>query len=160
MRVDMTVWHLLDGCWDLFGAAARTAQELVLAERLLRSARAGVHHSSAGLIQKSSDAEQGALWFAILHQKGAITIRDRLYVHADTEGIGHAIQDVLAQLYEAESGAAIDEASGQQLLAGLADSLRGQYLVEADGQFVYPPEVLAFLRTLHEYPHSAAVCFS
>ncbi|PFR05564.1 hypothetical protein COE50_25365 [Bacillus anthracis] len=156
MRTDMTVWLLLDICQDLFGNIAKLAQEIIVAERIFRSARAGLWaNPTQGWIQKSSDGEQGALWLALLLQHNAIESNTD-FINIDYEKTKETLQYILSEVYDIESNALKSE-NGQQELLDYADKLRERMFRNLDGVLIYPKESLNFLKRIENQPTHVAL---
>ncbi|WP_146130649.1 hypothetical protein [Laceyella sediminis] len=87
---------------------AKIARDIILAERILRSARSGLWEDQEKVwILRSSDAEQGALWFSILVRNATLSFsNDGKSIFADEDIIYKSIQIFLSKLYNLESKAA------------------------------------------------------
>ncbi|MCR6850380.1 hypothetical protein [Bacillus sp. IBL03825] len=153
MRVDMTVWLLLGQCHDLFGHIAEIARHIILAERLLRSARSGLwSNPKSGWIQKSSDGEHGALWLTLLLKGGAIQKKDEQHLVINVEQVDTLLREILQQLYIVETQVANNSSLGQNQLIKFANSLRERLFSSSNGNFEYPLKALTILNEFKKYP--------
>ncbi|MDX8000176.1 hypothetical protein FE394_13435 [Xenorhabdus sp. Reich] len=150
-RVDMSVWILLELCKDLFGELVPITQELILAERLLRSFRGGYWvNSSSGGILTNSDAENGLFWFSCLFQNNIIELNE-VTININKNNIYNVILNTLDEIYKSESNSSHAE-NGQECLLVLANNLRKRYLKYMDGEFIYTEFQSYFNRIISSYP--------
>ena len=127
MRTDMTVWLTLARCGDLFGETAELAQDIIMAERLLRSARhSGLDVASGRWHAWHSDGANGALWLMALLQSGAARWSSDMILDVSYERAHYALTDLLSEVYACEEAAAQHPGSGARRLLELADGLRGR----------------------------------
>ncbi|MBC8953997.1 hypothetical protein [Xenorhabdus sp. PB62.4] len=150
-RVDMSVWLLLELCKDLFGELVPITQELILAERLLRSFRGGywVNLSSGGILT-NSDAENGLFWFSCLFQSNVVELND-IVINIDKNKIYNVLLNILDEIYKSESNSSQVE-NGQEFLLELANRLRMRYFKFMEGKFVYTEHQSYFNRLISSYP--------
>ncbi|WP_340613236.1 hypothetical protein [Xenorhabdus thailandensis] len=150
-RVDMSVWLLLESCKDLFGELVPITQELILAERLLRSFRSGYwKNSSSGGILASSDAENGLFWFSCLIQSNVAEI-DNISINVDTNKISSVLFKILDEIYNSENNAAQTD-GGQEILLKFAKCLRTRYFHFMENKFGYTKHQSYFNSILSPYP--------
>lgn len=140
MRVDMTAWMMLQNFQNVLPPIAPIARDMIMADRLLRSTRNGIAAEGAhGLIERDSDAENGALWIASLIQAGAINRVDDSTIDIDMTQAADAIRRMLEHVYEYESDVAEHPAAGSDALVNHAESLRRHYFGErTNGRFTIP----------------------
>jgi hypothetical protein len=154
-RVDMTTWLILKTCEDLFGQDAKIACDLILCERLLRSARLGLWNDlDKGWIGRSSDGEQGAIWISLLIQTGALTFsNDGTKIIGDDLLIQSSLESFLADLYNCETKAARLEGNEQkEYLLNFAKLTRDKLFSRPDGTWGYPREVIKFFLFYNDLP--------
>lgn len=141
MRVDMTVWRLLWECADLFGPLAALTREVLLCERLARSARLGLRWCAPEWrIRSGSDAEQGLLWLSLLLDAGAVEVDDAV-MHVDSSAVKACVESELRGIYHVEMAAAADPSSGPGMLIDYAASVRRRCFGRADWRFEGNPGV-------------------
>ncbi|WP_159106607.1 DUF6421 family protein [Streptomyces rishiriensis] len=147
MRTDMSAFVALGVLEGELGERARLAQELVLAERLLRSVRVGnALDPEANGIGKSLDGEHGCLWAAALHVSGALRV-EAGQMHVDWEDAHAAVRVVLGDIYAGES-AARNSLDAPQELSNQAAGLRRKVFTESGQGYALPVALERHYRTV------------
>lgn len=101
-RVDASFWLCLAIAEDVLGARADLARRVLLADRLLRSARLGVaRYGPRAGIRRSVDGEHGALWWSLLRSAGRLRCSDPVALHE----VLPTLQAHLAEHYRREEAA-------------------------------------------------------
>jgi hypothetical protein len=133
MRTDMSAFIALGVMEGELGIRATLAQELIVAERLLRSIRVGnALAPEANGIGKSLDGEHGCFWGATLHTAGALRISDgNLYLAWDKAQA--AIRTALAQIYSGEVAARAADDAPSMLKNKAAEMRREVFIKKSEG---------------------------
>ncbi|WP_438026974.1 hypothetical protein [Sorangium sp. So ce233] len=158
-RVDMTVWLLLERCSDLWGELGGITQDIILAERVLRSARRGLRgHPDGGAVRSDSDSEAGAIWLSLLLRRAGATPTEAGLLDVDPSRVRSAIRAFLDDVYEREGDAASAPSRGEEILTTFADRVRAELFGGASAGPAYPPAAARFLDAL-EAPLSLRLTF-
>lgn len=128
-RVDMTSYLTLDLLADKIGPLARLTQELILSERLGRSARQIVHH---GYNTKNLDCEHGLLWLGLLLKENYLKLElksNQMYILK--KGVEEKIRNLLTLIYQQEETAInnVNNENGKNQLIIFAKQLK-ELLIE------------------------------
>lgn len=137
MRTDMSAFIALGLMEGELGERTRLAQELILAERLLRSVRVGnALDPLANGIGKSLDGEHGCLWAATLHASGALRLGAG-QIDIDWDGAQAAVRKILGAVYAGESAARASRDTPRELRNQAAD-LRNRLFVGKGKSYSLP----------------------
>ena len=145
LRVEMSSWVLLTMAKDVFCNIGCLAQELIIAERILRSARGQfLKNRLSGGILKSSDAENGAFWFSCLEKSGALELDlDSNKVNIDKNKVWATLNSVLGEIYDMENSVVL--AGGRaNIMEDFCTFFRSKYFIKVGNNFELPESLRKF----------------
>jgi hypothetical protein len=157
MRADMTAWLMLHTQAQLMPRSATIARDIIMAERLLRSARCGLVGREDRDLTEEVDVEHGALWLGALGEGGGLTQDSSLGLCVDSRRAATVLRELLDELYGVEAMAATDEERGQAILAQHASSLRARFFVRAQSGYRASNRMLRTLDALADSSTWSAV---
>ncbi|MEU0244922.1 hypothetical protein ABZ192_11435 [Streptomyces sp. NPDC006235] len=148
MRVDMSAFIALGILEGELGERATLAQELIVAERLLRSIRVGnALAPEANGIGKSLDGEHGCFWGATLHAADALRVVDGEIYLAWKEAHA-AIREVLTEIYSGEAAARVAN-DAPVLLKNKAAQIRQRLFTKKGEDYALPAALDDHYQRLH-----------
>lgn len=145
MRTDMSAFVALRVLEEELGTRAELPQELILAERLLRSVRVGnALEPEVNGIGKSLDGEHGCLWGATLYAAGALRPSGS-EMRVDRESAHAAIRAALVRIYSGEAAARMSD-DAPDMLRNLAADVRGSLFVKEGPVYGLPAALQEYYR--------------
>jgi hypothetical protein len=149
LRVDTTAWVSIDLLPFITPRDKRIVRELILCERLLRSARRGYwKNNESGILKNSSDNQQGAFWFSILHEeKGLELDQGQNQIRINHHKVDGILKSFLNNYYNGEA-----KINNEAQLLQLSETIFKKYLgVNHRRNAKFSSTLRLFLNSLENY---------